>query len=715
MMDVEKINDAIAEYKKLFSARWENEKIKWEAIKCFHDNWDIDAEDFGKMFKKATDKTGYLLDTNKVFPKSEIIGFAQAEDNVVREMFRNLFNENLDLKERIESFVLSARKLRKELNEINQNDKRCYQNTNATSIYLWLMYPDKYYIYQYTYFKTGAMLFKSDYFPKADGKADNVINGFKWYDEIRAILQSDHEIRKMLDGVLTDSCYDDPELITATIDFGYFVATCYCKQENQPEEDNKPENDTTETSENTSDAPQYWTYAPGENASMWDEFYEKGIMGIRWKALDDLRIYKNREEIKSKFQHYYRTDKLYTNQTLGAWQFSREMKNGDIVFVKKGVSKIVGCGIVTSNYFYDDTQNAFKHVRKIKWLRKGEWDLTEQVAQKTLTNVTTLTNFVQQLLKLLNLQENTNAVQENIEADTEEPIPYTKQNFLEEVFMTAPHYDALLSLLRCKKNIILQGAPGVGKTFTAKRLAYSVMGERDDSRIRFVQFHQSYSYEDFIMGYRPNENGGFELKNGIFYEFCNRARRDSGRDYFFIIDEINRGNMSKIFGELLMLIEKDYRGEKAVLSYSGEEFFVPGNLYIIGMMNTADRSLAMIDYALRRRFGFYTIPPAFENAQENGFEDLMDGTGCELYRNVVAKIRELNDAIRKDNALGRGFEIGHSYFVPKDLSIINDAWVRNVVRFEIIPLIEEYWFEDEDKCKTWKEALYQTIGEKDDV
>lgn len=292
---------------------------------------------------------------------------------------------------------------------------------------------------------------------------------------------------------------------------------------------------------------------------------------------------------------------------------------------------------------------------------------------------------------------------------------YTKQDFLDEVFMTEPQYDTILSLLRCKKNIILQGAPGVGKTFTAKRLAYSIMGERDDSRIRFVQFHQSYSYEDFIMGYRPNENGGFELKNGIFYEFCNRARRDSGRDYFFIIDEINRGNLSKIFGELLMLIEKDYRGQKAVLSYSGEEFSVPGNLYIIGMMNTADRSLAMIDYALRRRFGFYTIPPAFENAQENGFDDLMDGTGCELYRNVVAKIRELNDAIRKDNALGQGFEIGHSYFVPQDFSAIDDAWVRNVVRFEIIPLIEEYWFDDEKKCSHWKEELCQAIGEKYDV
>lgn len=170
--------------------------------------------------------------------------------------------------------------------------------------------------------------------------------------------------------------------------------------------------------------------------------------------------------------------------------------------------------------------------------------------------------------------------------------PYTQENFLNEVYMSEEDYTKLRLLLQNKKNIILQGAPGVGKTFSAKRLAYSMMGDIDESRIEFIQFHQNYSYEDFMMGYRPNEDGGFELKKGVFYNFCKRAQSNPDKDYYFIIDEINRGNLSKIFGELLMLIEKDYRDTEIKLAYNGEMFCVPSNLYIIGMMNTADRSLA---------------------------------------------------------------------------------------------------------------------------
>lgn len=180
---------------------------------------------------------------------------------------------------------------------------------------------------------------------------------------------------------------------------------------------------------------------------------------------------------------------------------------------------------------------------------------------------------------------------------------YDKEKFLNDVYMTEAKYERLVAVLKKKKNIILQGAPGVGKTFAAKRLAYSIMGEKDDDRIEFVQFHQNYSYEDFMMGYKPVEDG-FELKYGIFYRFCQKAANHPDKDYFFIIDEINRGNMSKIFGELLMLIEADYRDTKATLAYNGLSFSVPKRLHIIGMMNTADRSLAMIDYALRRRFSF---------------------------------------------------------------------------------------------------------------
>lgn len=208
--------------------------------------------------------------------------------------------------------------------------------------------------------------------------------------------------------------------------------------------------------------------------------------------------------------------------------------------------------------------------------------------------------------------------------------------------MSEEDYTKLRLLLQNKKNIILQGAPGVGKTFSAKRLAYSMMGDIDESRIEFIQFHQNYSYEDFMMGYRPNEDGGFELKKGVFYNFCKRAQSNPDKDYYFIIDEINRGNLSKIFGELLMLIEKDYRDTEIKLAYNGEMFCVPSNLYIIGMMNTADRSLAMIDYALRRRFSFYEMTPGFDT---EGFKKYQESIGNDKFDKVVNAIVSLNHDI----------------------------------------------------------------------
>ena len=287
---------------------------------------------------------------------------------------------------------------------------------------------------------------------------------------------------------------------------------------------------------------------------------------------------------------------------------------------------------------------------------------------------------------------------------------YTKENFLSDVFMSEKEYDKLTALLKRKKNIILQGAPGVGKTFCSKRLAWSVMGEKNNDRVCMVQFHQSYSYEDFIMGYRPTDNGGFELENGVFYRFCETAKNDADNEYFFIIDEINRGNLSKIFGELLMLIENDKRGSEHQINlvYGNEPFYIPENLYIIGMMNTADRSLAMIDYALRRRFSFYTMPPAFEKADENGFAEYIQKIECPLYHSIIAKIIELNKAIKEDTSLGKGFEIGHSYFISDN---INDEWVKSDVEYEIIPLIEEYWFDNDSELSKWKEKLYLAIGE----
>ena len=274
---------------------------------------------------------------------------------------------------------------------------------------------------------------------------------------------------------------------------------------------------------------------------------------------------------------------------------------------------------------------------------------------------------------------------------------YDKKQFLQEVFMSEAQYDEIQAVLKRKKNIILQGAPGVGKTFAAKRLAYSIMGEKKDDHIQLVQFHQNYSYEDFVEGYRPFESG-FIIKDGVFKKFCITAKNHPKDPYFFIIDEINRGNLSKIFGELLMLIEENYRGHEAALANTGEPFTVPENLYIIGMMNTADRSLAMIDYALRRRFSFIDMEPGFDT---EGFKKYMDSKSSDTMKALVREIKQLNDDIKEK--LGKGFCIGHSYFVFDEPC--SDALLRNIVNFDILPMLAEYWFDDEEQYEAWASRL----------
>ena len=284
---------------------------------------------------------------------------------------------------------------------------------------------------------------------------------------------------------------------------------------------------------------------------------------------------------------------------------------------------------------------------------------------------------------------------------------YDKNKFLQEVYITEEEYDKLKNLILDKKNIILQGSAGVGKSYAAKRLAYSIIGEKDNERVKMIQFHQSYSYEDFIMGYRPTEKG-FKLKKGVFYKFCKKVEMDENKEnkYFLIIDEINRGNISKIFGELFMLIENDKRGEEYALELvykDDKKFFVPENLYIIGLMNTADRSLAMLDYALRRRFIFIDIEPAFNKPQ---FRKDLESKNIDknLINKIIEKFTKLNETIKSDKTLGKGYTIGHSYFCNRKNLSKEDY--EDIINYEIAPTLREYWFDNEDKAeKEIKELL----------
>jgi 5-methylcytosine-specific restriction protein B len=281
------------------------------------------------------------------------------------------------------------------------------------------------------------------------------------------------------------------------------------------------------------------------------------------------------------------------------------------------------------------------------------------------------------------------------EATTEEVTRFTKADALNGLFMDSDALDTVLARLKRKKALILQGPPGVGKTFIARRLAFAMMGERDERRVVMVQFHPSYGYEDFVQGYRPSTNGGLERRDGVLHQFARLARNDPNRDWFFIIDEINRGNLAKIFGELLMLIEADKRGpaNAVPLTYSDgvdEKFHLPANLHFIGTMNTADRSLAMVDYALRRRFAFVTLEPSLDSP---AFADWLKGHNASdtLIARIRTKVRSLNDTIENERDLGSGFRIGHSFFCPARDDLPDEAWYREIVTGEIQPLLEEYF------------------------
>lgn len=478
-----------------------------------------------------------------------------------------------------------------------------------------------------------------------------------------------------------------------------FAAWKYSEQVNREKlEKKKDASKIKDTLTDDVNTVHYWIFTLAENLSMWDEFYDSGIMAMGWGALGSLQDFKSQDTMKVKMKELFDDKLSYKNTSHALWQFVNEMKVDDIVFVKRGKHQLVGRGIVTSDYKFDiERSNEYKNIRQVNWTHKGEWSYPGQATKYMLTDITAYGDYVKELAALF--------AGESIE-EVEKLYPtYTREDFLSEVYIPEDEYDKLVGILSLKKNIILQGAPGVGKTFIAKRLAFSMMGIKDIERVMMVQFHQSYSYEDFIMGFRPS-SVGFELKRGAFYNFCKKAEIDSENDYFFIIDEINRGNLSKIFGELFMLIENDKRGLSLQLLYSDEVFSVPKNIYIIGMMNTADRSLAMLDYALRRRFAFFEIKPGFTT---EGFREYRMDLGNERFDKLITCVEDLNNVIANDESLGEGFCIGHSYFCNLMPETIDDQVLSGIIEYELIPLLKEYWFDESEKVRDWSIRLRSAI------
>lgn len=945
MINLEKLKPILTGYKTYFPEHWDDEKYKWEAVGHFQKYWNIEAEDFSEMFRKATEKTYNLLASGYAYPRRMIINLAKKDDEAVRQMFRGLADESRNLAERVDAFRASANSLRALYDDGTWHNH--YQNTNAISTYLWLMYPDKYYIYKYEICRNVAMELDSEYYPKSDGSADSMIGGYRMYDEICEVLKREPEIAAMIRETVTDGCYPDLNLKTTTMDVGFYVSRYYIEERKMAGEKDGwfPRN-----------------YDPGITAEEWGEllkdssvftqnalqimkrmkdcggqatctqlsakyggaenFYSAGSVALArrvaektgcavmtkdneevvwWPVLytgkemnpnePGVYVWRLRSELSKALELENLSDvSLYVNASPAIWKISEGTESTGIsdaykqIFLERQVvvvhsttrakaSSRVSQGqlfmntIKKGDYFYlcygnsirllgqftdekptenpemqdgwyerkyrvlaessdtssyegmkkwwtpNDNSTCIKvdegdyalfeklilypyfgmtvdsilggsiDSRKYWWLTANPkiWSFSDMKAggeqSYTLYNengnkrrifqnfldvrvgdivigyeanpvkkITALAEITQAsdghsiyfskteglsvpieyavLKECPELEKTEFFVQPNgslfkltkgefdfimdlireenpVKPATASITRYTKRDFLSTVFMTEERFDVLAALLRNKKNIILQGAPGVGKTFAARKLAYAIMEETDDSRIEFVQFHQNYSYEDFVMGYRP-DGAEFKLTEGIFYRFCQKAANHPDKKYFFIIDEINRGNMSKIFGELMMLIEKDYRGTKATLAYSGVPFAVPDNLYIIGMMNTADRSLAMIDYALRRRFSFFEMEPGFDS---EGFQSYQSAFSSEIFDALIDQIRALNREISKDPSLGRGFRIGHSYFCGRESTDGMTDWLRSVVEFDILPTLAEYWFDEPATLQRWEKNL----------
>ncbi len=654
----------------------------------------------------------------------------------------------------------------------------------------------------------------------------------------------------------------------------------------------------------------YWLMALGNKSRLWDSCHAEGVARMGGHDVGDLRRYESEAELKNQGHGMH--------DALAYWEFCRVMKPGDTIFVKKGATLVLGHGVVSSDYRFDDARPEYKHVRDVKWLSRtaGVRIREKELVRKTLTDITKYPDQVADAKRALNIQDSPSEAwaellhriercraAQNFEADEvtykvevaakvnaarerlrsgaagwedllrhafthklnnltnyrshdpflkwmhrepgqcrdalhalwsvdgrpEEPEerlqgfcdrvpteilgtlggrlnvgtfllmaedvhrlppakidafrrawklagrgngptgaepgavygeilrflddllrdghdwpvplrdrldaqgavwwatraddngpdppsppdPYALEHACQDLFLSADEIESLVKLLKRKRNLVLQGPPGTGKTYVAQRLAWLLIGERSADRIEAVQFHQSYGYEDFVRGYRPTDSGGFDLQDGPFLRFCTRAREAPDRPHVLIIDEINRGNLSRIFGELLMLIEADKRDpawavRTAYARADEPAFHVPPNLHLVGAMNTADRSLALVDYALRRRFAFSTVEPAFGS---QGFDrHLADGGVPErMRRRIRTGLEALNRQIREHPQLGEGFQIGHSYFCrpPKGLADVAawNGWYTDVVRYEIEPLLREYWFDDAERTRNALAAL----------
>ena len=648
-LNEEILAEILERYKEKLPEIRPNEIYKWHATKKFQDAWDPHAENVAAMLEEALSGANNLLTGYLYYPKNMLLAFAQVNPQETINALLDLFDEKRDLKTRLQEFKIAAQILLEKLNETYINEggapaKNDYQDPRAASAYLAFRHPEHNYLYKSSMYVAFT---KHMGIPAVKNKFDKAVAFKQLCDQVLDYLKTNKpEVIKLSDSLLSDELKAiDPEHHLLVQDIFYFI--------------------------------NHYDSVDGNDDLPKDEYNPK-ISTEEWKLIlqDHSVITENNLVVLQRLNEVGRATCTELAQKFGE---TKNFYNSNISSFAEKVAKVTNCEL----FIRDDGSTAYWKICCLgedatkDQLGSFVWELRPELKKA-------LESLGSGLTKCFDLE------------------PYTDADFLEQVYIDAEELTTLKTLLKRKKNLILQGSPGTGKTFLSKRLAYCMMGVKDPKRIEMVQFHQSSTYDEFVIGYRPTEDGSFRVQSGVFVQFCNKAAADPGHDYFFIIDEINRANISKVFGELLMLIEANHRGETISLAVEGRSFKVPENLYIIGMMNTADRGLALIDYALRRRFAFYEMKPAFENAN---FQNKLAVN--ERLIALSKAVIELNHHIAEDSTLGRGFCIGHSYFCGKE---ITDADADLILQYELIPLLEEYWFDYPDTVKAEVAKLRAAIS-----
>ena len=626
----EKINKLIEYYITLRreDPKNENEVYKWYAIDHFQQQWDINAVDFYEMFKESFRKRGNLVYQNS-------FSFLDALGKYFPEQLRNLFiivysSDDFYIKlDKAKTFAEnSIEKLREKLNKTNFN----HQFDERTLSFLLTMQNPS----ENTFYKSTLYNQLCDYLDIIPQKER------KYKHHIELLFQMVPFLNNPQLNLLKE------HFVPQGGDFPLLLAQDIVYQNmNKENEDTK----------------HYWLYNPGEQAVKWEEFYNEGIMAIGWDELGDLENYTDRKSILEALINNYGGGEDQRNNVSAIDDFcngENKINKGDIVIAKKGTKTLLGYGKVISDYYFDEERATYKHYRKVKWLKKGVWDANNNLPTKTLTDVTTYNSdiegikYAQYLLNIMN--GNTQAQENNL----------------------------IIKLLKYKPQIILQGPPGTGKTREAKRIAKALLGlgENDslegNEQFKLIQFHPSYSYEDFVRGIiaeTVDEKIKYSVKDKILGSFAQEALKDKDKPYVLVIDEINRANLSAVLGELIYALE--YRGEAVQSMYAIEgenNLTLPPNLYIIGTMNTADRSVGHIDYAIRRRFAFVNILP----------KDLTNELGDQFESALFAKVTNLFNTNLSSEFKKEEVQLGHSYFITKNTPI-DIRW-----EYEIKPILFEY-------------------------